>query len=176
MELEKTLRPLLMASAILVAGAAQAVDGTLDATSTGTVAITLDKADQVKISSLSDVTLALQADGSATGETTACIYRVGTPGYNLTATGDGASGAFTVELADATDPIAYTVSFTDAANTTALPLSSGTAKTGLVADTAAEDCAGVPNVTLAVAVSTTDYATAAAGNHTGVLSLLVSPE
>ncbi len=179
MELQKTLRPLLLASFVLVSGNVHAAtaDGTLGGTSTGTVDITLNKNDEVQISGLSAVTLALQADGSAIGETTACIYRVGTPGYNLTATGDGASNAFTVALADASDPIAYTVSFIDAANATpGAALSSGTAKMGLQANTVAADCGGTPNVTFAVAVNATDYAAAQAGAHSGVLSLLVSPE
>ncbi len=181
MGLQKTLRPLLLASFVLVSGNVHAatVDGQEEATSTGTVDISLNKADLVKISALTTVTLALQADGSATGETTACIYRVGTPGYNLTATGDGASNAFTVSLGGSggTDAIPYTVSFSDAANAApGVALSSGTAKTGLLANTTAADCGGTPNVTLTVAVNAADYTAAAAGDHTGVLSLLVSPE
>jgi hypothetical protein len=178
MVLQKALRPLLMASFVLVSGTTNAAtsDGSLAGTSEGTADISLNKNDQVQISGLSAVALALQADGGAIGDTTACIYRVGTPGYNLTATGDGASNAFTVELADGSDAIPYTVSFSDAANATPAALSSGTAKTGLLANTDAADCGGTPNVTLAVAVNATDYAAATAGDHTGVLTLLVTPE
>jgi hypothetical protein len=180
MELQKTLRPLLLASFVLVSGTTHAAtqDGTLGGTSSGTADITLDKNDQVQISGLSTVALALQADGSALGQTTACIYRVGTPGYNLTATGDGSPDPFTVSISGTggTDPIPYTVSFSDTANPTLAALSSGTAKTGLLANTVAADCAGSPNVTLSVAVNATDYAAATAGNHTGILTLLVTPE
>jgi hypothetical protein len=185
MELQKMLRPLLLAPFVLVSGNVHAatVDGTEGATSSGTVDITLDKADLVHISGLTAIAMSLQADGSAAGQTTACIHRAGTPGYNLTATGDGASGAFTASVAGVggaagTDPVTYSVLFTDGANTKA-PLLTGTPKGGLLADISTTDstsCGGTPNVTLDVEISTVDYAAATAATHVGVLTLLVSPE
>jgi len=185
MELQKTLRPLLMASVVLMSGTTHAAtdDGIEGATSSGTVDITLDKADLVHISGLTAIAMSLQADGSAAGQTTACIHRAGTPGYNLTATGDGASGAFTASVAGVggaagTDPVTYSVLFTDGANTKA-PLLTGTPKGGLLADISTTDstsCGGTPNVTLDVEISTVDYAAATAATHVGVLTLLVSPE
>jgi hypothetical protein len=176
MVFQKTLRPLLLASFVLMSGAVQAAtgDGDLDGTSTGTVDINLTKSDLVKISGLGAVDMELQSDGNAIGSTTACIHRAGATAYNLTATGDGASNAFTIT--DGTDITPYSVGFV-AGTSAAVALTSGTALPSLVAS-ATVDCAAETgaNVTFNVEISSADYLAAPAGASTGVLSLLVSPE
>lgn len=188
MELQKTLRPILMASAILGFGVAQAATNppAAGATSTGDTTITLTKADLLQISALEDIPLVLGADGGAAGTTPACIYRAGTPAYNLIATGDGdlartgdgggstGGNFFTLYNSGATSTIAYTVSFETGGTT--VPLTTNTAVTGLAAHSELDCGADRTNATFTVAISQADYIAAEAGAYTGVLTLLVSPE
>lgn len=188
MDLQKTLRPLLIASAIAASGTAQAATNpaAAGATSTGDTTITLTKADLLQVSALEDIPLALAAGGGAEGSTPACFYRAGTPAYNLVATGNGtiartgdgggaAGNFFTLYNTTADSTIAYTVTF-ETGGAAAVPLTTNTAVTGLTAH-AEQDCgADRTNATFAVAISQADYIAASAGAYTGVLQVVVSPE
>ena len=151
-----------------------ATDGTQGATSTGTATVSVTKSSEVKISGLSDIALAIQGDGSATGSTDACIYRNGTGSYSITANGDGAASAFS--LSDgASGVMPFAVTYDDGGG--ASDLTTNTPLTGLTnANTLSTNCNGASNAIIAVAVNTSDFASAPAGDYTGVLTMIIAPE
>lgn len=173
--LQKTLRPLLIASAVFSLGAVQAAtDGTLGATSTGTVVISVATASQIQVSGLSDIALALQGSGDVTGDTAACVYRNGAGTYTITATGSGASSAF--EISDGgVNTMDYTVTYDDGTGVQALAASTVLAGRSN-ADLASPTCAGGSNGTIAATVAAADFSGAPAGTYTGTLTLVVAPE
>ncbi len=175
MMLSKQLPMALAASLFLVSGGLQAAtDGTQGTTSSGSADITVTKQSEVKISGLADIALDVQADGSATGSTGACIYRNGSGSYTVTANSGNGSGDF--RLKDTSDNVmVYTVSFNDGTNTTAL--TEGTALTGQTnANTITPTCNGGSNATIEVTVSQTEFNGAPAGTYTDTLTLLIAPE
>jgi hypothetical protein len=175
MMLSNTLRTAVIASSLLAAGTLfGATDGDQGSTSTGTTTVSVTKTSEVKISGLEDIALAVQADGSATGTTSACIYRNGTGSYSLTANGDGAASSFS--LSDGgSNVMPYTVTFDDGSGAAAL--TKNTALTGLSnADTLSTTCNGTTNATIAITVATADFSSAPAGDYTGTLTLIIAPE
>lgn len=150
-----------------------ATDGTLGATSQGTVNISLTIPQLVRISGLSDIALGTVTSAPATGNTTACIYSNSAGNYSITATGSGTAGAFTVT--DGTNNISYSSTWDDGvAGATAL--TAGTALTGRQgASTTSVTCGGGSNSTFAITFSEADIAAAPQGNYTGVATLLISP-
>ena len=79
--------------------------------STGTLDINLDVNDEVRISNLTDINLGVFTGVDAVGSSAACVYRNGTGNYQLTASGDGVAGAFT--LTDGVSTVAYAVTYDD---------------------------------------------------------------
>lgn len=165
----------LVAGGVAVAMATSSyavVQGDLGFTSTGSVEISLNVADEVRINNLADIDLG-DFDGSdATGSTPACIFRnSGNAGFELTANGDGTAGAY--QLADAANSLPYSVS-----------INTGGADTDLDANAPATftsasnsvDCAvGGNNATISVTVDSADAAALPASAYTGTLTLVVSP-
>mgnify|MGYP003634057725 CR=1 FL=1 len=169
----------MIASGTLMA----ATDGTLGATSTGTLDISVDVEDLVRISGLSDILLTFDATGTGdvVGSSTACVYRNGAGTYSVNATGDGAASAFTIQNAAPTPTvIGYTVGWDDAVTGTAIAaVSSGTALTGQTgANTVSDDCSagGGANAFVEVTVPRTSLVAAPAGTYNGTLTLEVAPE
>ena len=153
-----------------------ATDGTVGATSTGTVVITAIVPNLVRITSLTDLNLGTW-DGTnpMSGNDDACVWTT-TGGYNITATGSGAANAFT--LASGANTLAYTVEWDDAAGqTNGTALTSGTALTGQTSTATATTCAvsGL-NTSVIVKIATAALGTAPAGTYTGTLTLVVAPE
>lgn len=151
-----------------------ATDGVVGPTSTGTVDISLDVNDLVRISNLTDINLGVFAGVDAVGTSPACVYRNGTGNYNLTASGDGTAGAFT--LTDGTNTVPYSVSYDDGSG--AAPATSGAVLGGLTGADPASDTCGTTgnNGTIEVTVAAADAAGLPAATYAGTLTLLVAPE
>ena len=151
-----------------------ATDGLVGFNSTGTLDINLDVNDEVRISNLTDINLGVFAGVDAVGSSAACVYRNGTGNYQLTASGDGAAGAFT--LTDGVSTVPYSVTYDDGGG--ALGASTGIALTGLTGgDPGSATCAGTGNNgTVTVTVTAADASGLPAATYAGTLTLLVAPE
>jgi hypothetical protein len=157
-----------------------ATQGSLGATSTGTVAISASVPSRVRITSLGDVAFTNQDPGTAASNAQdVCVWsNTATKGYSVTATGSGASSAFT--LANGANTVPYSVQWNNAAGQTAgTALVAGTASTGKTSLATQNQCSSGPadSASLVVGISTTDLGTMQAGvNYTGTLTLVVAPE
>ena len=176
----------IAASSILSSTAAfAATDGTLGATSTGVVNLSVTKSTVAQISGLSDITLAsyILGDGNQSLNTTACVYSSTSGGnYTVLADGSGASNAFTVVDGSA-HTIAYSVvwnsagvgSLADSGTTLTAHTTSATLHN---AATDSVTCAGSspgPTAQINVHILGTALDAAPAGTYTGTLTLLVTP-
>jgi hypothetical protein len=175
------LAPVALLLATAAAGTAQAAtDGTLGATSTGTVTINATIASRVQISGLTDVTIASTDPNTPESKAQDVCVWSNTAGrkYNIKASGSGTGGAFT--LASGTLPtVNYTVEWNQlVAKTSGSALTAGTALTGQASLAANPTCAtGGESASLIVKMDTTNLQNMQAGAaYTGVLTLLVAPE
>ena len=172
---------LATASVIFAGSAHAATDGLIgDAASgsTGSSIVTIVKDNAVQISKVDDIDFGnqstLTADAVASDQV--CVF-ASTGGYNITASGDGVGGAFT--LSDGgSGVLPYTVSWSEGAvNSALLP---GAAATGFIGDSSAADCGGAgdanTNATFEVTIDQTNFNMAAAGTYSGTLTLKVMPE
>ncbi|HIE00143.1 MAG TPA: hypothetical protein EYP59_07615 [Thiotrichaceae bacterium] len=188
MKLQNTMVPVLMASAILVSGAAQAATNPAapGTTSTGDIDITLTKNEQMQISDLADIALAVDSTGGATGTTNVCVFRSGLSGYKIKATGDsdlGGAGSTGTKFGlnppagDFGPTIEYTVTLSDGTVTDS-PLTPGVDLSLTSANTADPTCGGAGNsgTSVTVTVDPAQYTAASNAAHTGTLTFLVSPE
>jgi len=169
------IRTSLVALGLISGSALAANQGTLGATSTGDLTITLDIASLVRVSNLNDINLGTFAGGGGglAGTDTFCVYRNGTGNYTINMTGDGAASAFT--LANGANTVPYSVDFVNGATTTAM--STGTALAGQTgANTVSDTCGGVDNVSVNISVSNGALSAAPAGTYSGVLTMVVAPE
>lgn len=180
----------LATGSMLISGEilAAPTQGTLGATSTGIVNITVTKAAQAQISSLSDMALPSYSIGGGDQalNTTACVYST-SGDYTIKATGNGASSAFTITDGGvgALHVVPYTVvwdsgGFGALTGVTTAALTTNT--TSATLHNAAVDsatCVGVadtgPTAKINVGILGTDLDGAAAGVFTGTLTLLVTP-
>jgi hypothetical protein len=158
-----------------------ATDGTFGATSQGTVGISASVPSRVQISKLTDVAFTLQDPASAASNAqNVCVFsNTATKGYNIKATGSGASSAFTLGATGGLT-VPYTVEWAQTTGQT-----SGTALTTNVALTGQTSAAIVPGCTsgaattasLIVKMSTTALESMQSStSYTGTLTLLVGPE
>lgn len=167
--------------AIAAAGSAQAAtQGTLGATSTGSVSISASVPSRVRISGLSDVGFTnVDPSTDAADAQNVCVWsNTSTKGYGITATGSGAGSAFT--LANAALTVPYTVEWNGSSGqTSGLSLASGTALTGLTSTATNATCSAGPaaSASLIVKIAAADLqGMEAAMSYTGTLTLVVSPE
>ena len=162
-----------------------ATQGTLGATSTGTVNISITKSVQTQISDLSDMTLSNWSvgDGAVTLFSNACIYS-STGSYKVTATGNGAGNAFNV--ASGSNVLPYTVTWNaggqgNLANTGTSLVTNVQSTNFANANTSSANCSGggPANDTARVVVSITqanmDAASSSNTPYTGTLTMLISP-
>jgi hypothetical protein len=152
-----------------------ATQGTLGATSQGSLNITLTIDALVQISALNDIDLGTYTGGgNITGVDDLCVYsNIG--GYHITATGNGAGSAFQLIGAGATIP--YAVEWADSAGAqTGDPMTSGTVLTNQSGTFTTPNCGGGNNARVIVTVNSTDLAAAPAQAYTGVLTLVVAPQ
>lgn len=157
-----------------------ATQGTLGATSTGTVAISASVPNRARITGLSDVAFTSQDPNTAASNAqNVCVWsNTATKGYTVNATGSGASNAFT--LANSLLTVPYSVSWNASSGaTTGTALTAGTASAGLVSTATQQVCSSGPATTssLIVAISTADLGgMQAATSYTGTLTLVVTPQ
>lgn len=176
-----------MAAAILLAtpfvGATTAIaatDGSLGATSQGTVDITASVPSRVRLSKLTDVSLLNQDPGSdAVANQNVCVWsNTATSGYSITATGNGAGNAFT--LASGTNTVPYSVEWAGVSGqNSGSALATGVASTGYTSVATQQLCNAGPSASasLIVKITSADLSTMSAGqSYTGTLTLLVAPE
>jgi len=174
--------PVALLLATAAAGTAQAAtDGSLGATSTGTVTINASVAPRVQISKLSDVTFsAVDAANPASNSQNICVWS-NTSGrkYNITATGNGTSSAFTL-ASGVLAPAAYTVEWAPTSGaTTTTGLTAGSALAGQSTAATSPTCSSgvATSATLVVKMSAASLQGMQAGaTYTGVLTLVVAPE
>ena len=145
-----------------------ATDGTLGATSSGSLNITATIDDLVNISRLDDLDVGSLSPSNLTATEAFCIYRNGTGAYQITATGSGTGGAFAVT--DGSIDLPYTLTINGNAVAPGAPLSgTGANQTSIV-------CGATDNAALTIAFNSTEIAAANTGLYSGVLTLTVAPE
>ena len=166
--------------AAMCSTAQAATQGTLGATSTGSVTITASVPNRARITGLSDVAFTSQDPNTAAlNAQNVCVWsNTATKGYTVTATGNGTANAFT--LVNSTLTVPYSVQWNAASGqTSGTALTTGTASAGLVSTATQQTCASAPTTTssLIVGISTTALGTMqAATTYTGVLTLVVTPQ
>lgn len=178
-------RQLLMLSAAAAAALASvpslaATQGTLGATSQGTVAITASVPNRARITGLNDVTFASQDPNTAASSAqNVCVWsNTATRAYTITASGSGASSAFT--LSNGSDTVPYSVEWASTSGqTSGTALAAGTASASLTSAATQQVCSSAPSssASLVVKMSTADLGGMTSGsNYTGTLTLLVTPQ
>lgn len=175
----KGVRGLVVAGAVMALSTTAsfaATQGTTGGNSTGTLDISVDVNDEVRISNLTDITGVFDGTNDVVGSSSACVYRNGTGLYNITATGDGAGNAFTLTDGVIATPIPYAVDYNDGSG--AIPLTAGVTSSGMSgADQSSDTCATTGNnATISVTVAAADLLPAPAATYVGTLTLVVAPE
>lgn len=176
----------LRLSALCVAGlmtsglSAAATQGSLGATSTGSVSIGASVPNRVQVSGLTDIAFTNQDPSTAAvNAQNICVWsNTSTKGYNVTASGSGAASAFTLANGALTVPYAVEWSQTSG-QSTGTALATGTALTGQKSTATNAQCASGPSssASLIVRMSAANLQTMqAATSYTGTLTLLVAPE
>jgi hypothetical protein len=168
-------------AALFAAMPAQAASqGSLGATSTGSVTITASVANRAQISGLTDVTFAgVDPSTTASSAQSNCVWsNTATKGYSITATGSGTSGAFT--LANGALSVPYSVQWSaSSGQSSGTALSTGTALAGLTSTAVNPTCSTSPTTTssLIVSISAANLqGMVSATSYTGTLTLLVTPQ
>ncbi|MEM7079982.1 MAG: hypothetical protein AAF513_15280 [Pseudomonadota bacterium] len=151
-------------------GAYAATQGTVGATSSGTVLVELQVPVLAKISNLTDFIFPTFAGANMSADRGACIY-TNTGNYDLTITASG--GSF--DMTDGTDFIPYAVSFSDGGAFGAITY--GGTVTSSNAATVDNDCGGggSTNATVRVEVDAVDASAVPQGTYNSTMTLLVSP-
>jgi spore coat protein U-like protein len=156
-----------------------ATQGSVGATSTGTVGISATVPGRVQISGLNDIVFGTvdPAVGAASAEDVCVWSNTSGKGYTVTATGSGASNAFS--LSDGTNSLAYAVEWAGTAGqSTGTALISGTALSGLSSTATNPTCSSGPaaSASLVVKMTAADLQAAVASSYTGTLTLVVAPQ
>ena len=168
------------AAALLQGSAIAATQGSLGATSTGTVSINASVPNRVQLTGLSDVFFLNQDPATAAlNAQSVCVWsNTSTKGYNVTASGSGAASAFSLSNGALTVP--YTVEWSGTSGqTSGATLSAGSAVTGLTSAATNATCSSgaSSSASLIVKISTASLQTMqAATTYTGTLTLVVAPE
>lgn len=168
-------------SLLLGSPALASTQGSFGATSTGSLTINASVPGRVRISGLSDVTFT-NADPSvdASDAQNVCVWsNTSTRGYNITATGSGAAGAFTL-ASGALPPVPYAVEWASSSGqTSGTSLTAATALTGQTSTATNSDCSAGPSASASLVVSigsATLQGMDAGVTYNGTLTLVVAPE
>ncbi len=173
----------LLTGSLLATNALAASNGTLGATSTGTVNISITKSMQAQISDITDMVLASWNIGDPAVQlySNLCIYS-STGNYKVTATGSGTSNAFTISNGTSTIPYSVVWNSGPAGSlaSTGTSLTTNTQSGAFAnASMAAANCGGSTNDTARVVVNipqaTMQAAPGSATAYTGTLTMLVTP-
>ena len=175
-----TLAAVAAGSLIATPALATPHQGTLNNPSQGDITITASVLARAKLTGLTDITFTNQDPGTAASKAeNVCVWS-NTSGktYTVTATGDGASSAFTLKnSSNATVP--YSVEWAGTTGqTSGTSLSATTAASSFTSGAGEQDCASAPSTTasLVVKIGTTDLGTMTAGSsYSGVLTLSIAP-
>ncbi|HSQ95864.1 MAG TPA: hypothetical protein VLM18_07230 [Croceibacterium sp.] len=157
-----------------------ATQGSLGATSQGSIAISASVPSRARITGLTDVSFANQDPSTAASSAqNVCVWsNTATNGYTITATGSGTSSAFT--LTNGAGIVPYSVEWAaTSGQTSGSALVAGTASSSLTSGAVNQTCSSAPlaSASLIVKMSTTDLSTMIAGSsYTGTLTLLVTPQ
>jgi hypothetical protein len=154
-----------------------ATQGTIGATSDGALNITLTIAILARVSGIDDIDLGTwSGSGDLAISDDICVWASG-GGYSITASGDGAGGAFTLGSGDNT--VEYSVKWADGGGSeSGTALSSNAALEGQTSTATSSDCDGGndPSATVAVEIAENQLAGAAGGSYSGTITLVVAPE
>jgi len=175
-----TLQAAALASALTTAANAAPTQGSLGATSTGVINISASVPNRARISGLSDVSFANQDPATAAANAqNVCVWsNTATKGYTITATGSGASSAFTLTNGSSTVPYSVEWAATSGQNSGS-GLTAATASGALTSAAVNQNCSSAPlaSASLVVKMATADLGTMNAGaSYTGTLTLLVTPQ
>ena len=172
---------LRLSLAALVTPAGAATQGTLGATSQGSVTITATVPNRAQITGLTDINFT-NADPTTNAVATQndCVWsNTATRGYSIKASGSGTAGAFTLS-SGALTPIPYSVQWNQSSGqSSGTALTAGTALAGLVSTATSPTCSSGPATTssLVVSIASSDLQNmVAATSYTGTLTLLVTPQ
>lgn len=158
-----------------------ASDGTIGATSTGTVSISATVPGRVQISKLSDVLFGTVDPTSAASKAeNVCVWsNTSGRGYQITATGSGGGSSNTFALSNGTAELPYAVEWAGSSGqTSGTALATGTPLTGLTSTATNPTCSAGPAATasLVVKMAASDLQAAVASSYTGTLTLVVAPQ
>ena len=157
-----------------------ATQGTLGATSSGTVTISASVPARARLTGLNDVSFLSQDPAiAASNAQSVCVWsNTATKAYTITATGSGAANAFTLANGALTTP--YSVQWNaTSGQTSGTALTAGTASGSLTSVATQQLCASGPttSASLIVGIATTDLQTMqATTTYTGTLTLLITPQ
>ena len=156
-----------------------ATQGTIGSTSTGTVGISATIPAKAQISNLTDIAFGTVDPASAASQAeNVCVWsNTSGKGYQVTATGSGASSAFT--LSNGTGTLPYSVEWAATVGQTAgTALVSGTALTGLASTATTPGCTSGPtnSASLVVKMTAANLQAAVASTYNGTLTLVVAPQ
>ena len=138
-------------------------------------------AQQVKISKLSNASFGSISNftSDVTKTQNVCAYSSATGGrYNVTATGSGSGGAFTLSGSSGST-LAYEVQWEDSSGqTVGTALTAGVALTGQTTGATASGCGSGPSTTasLTILLRTSTITSANATSYSGTLTLMLAPE
>jgi hypothetical protein len=167
------------AAALSGSNAYAAAQGTLGATSTGSIAISATVPNRARITGLTDVTITNQDPNTAVSRTqNVCVWsNTATKGYSISATGSGASSAFTLGATGGLT-VPYSVSWAGSVDqTSGTALTSGTGSSFTSAATQQICSVGTRSATLLVEMTTDDLGgMQSQTSYTGTLTLMVTPE
>ena len=176
------LAALIGASSLLLSpNALAATQGSLGATSTGSVTITASVPNRAQLTALSDVSFSsVDPSTAATNSQNVCAWsNTATKGYSITATGSGTGGAFTL-ASGVLSPVPYSIQWNQTSGqSSGTSLTAGTALGSLVSTATKPTCSSGPSTTasLIVTVAATDLQSmVAATSYTGTLTLLLTPQ
>lgn len=162
-----------------------ATQGSVGATSTGTISISITKSFQADITDLSDMTYGSWniSNGAVTMTSNVCVYS-STGNYTVTATGSGALSIFT--LASGLNTVPYTVTWNSGGagaigNTGTLlaPLIPSTTMNN--ASTSSSNCSGggasndTARVIVGISLLAMETAVSSSTAYTGTLTLVITP-
>jgi len=169
-----------LSSAACISPALAATQGSLGATSTGSVTITASVPARARLTGLTDVAFTNQDPAvAASNAQNVCVWsNTATKAYTITATGSGTGNAFTLANGALTTP--YSVQWNaTSGQTSGTALATGTASATLTSAATQQSCTSGPtsSASLIVGIATTDLQTMQASTtYTGTLTLLITPQ
>lgn len=170
----------ILGAAGLAMPAHAATQGSLGATSTGTVAISASVPARARLTGLTDVAFtSVDPSSAASNAQSVCAWsNTATKSYTVTATGSGASSAFT--LANGALTVPYSVQWAGSASqTSGSALTAGTASSSFVSTATNQQCASGPtaSASLIIGIGANDLQSMQAStSYTGTLTLLMTPQ